>query len=156
MTNDPRHYTQYDPTSAPPVFEQPTTDAGSYYQQGYPDGATYQQQGYPAQNYAAPVFQSPMPYRAPENGLGIAALILGILGVVSCIACAIPAIICGHMGVKKADRGEADNRGMALAGLICGYVGLALWGIVIIIYIVFALVLYSTTSNLPTSPSSPY
>lgn len=172
MTYDPKN-PHYDPYTAPPVFDgsQPVTGPG-YPDGGYPDSPQQQPQqgGYPDQyayaqqqqpqapaygpaGYSAPV----MPvYRAPENGLGIAALILGILGIMSCMACGIAAIICGHMGVKKADRGEADNRGMAQAGLVMGYIGVGLWLLFIIVYVVFFVILIGASSTTDPSDYSSY
>jgi hypothetical protein len=85
----------------------------------------------------------------PRNGLGVAALVLGILsvcllcmyGVVSVMLC-ILAVVFGVKGRKRADQGEADNRGQAQAGFVLGIIGIAL-GIAVatlmIIGIVFAI-----------------
>lgn len=62
----------------------------------------------------------------PKNGFGNAALILAIIGLVSCwsvlggIACGVVAIILGFLGRGRASRGEADNGGIALAGIVLG------------------------------------
>ncbi len=66
----------------------------------------------------------------PTSGLAIASLVCGILSLIMCYVnavVAIPAIICGHMAMKriKESRGQIAGHGMALAGLICGYIGLA-------------------------------
>ncbi|MCH0565365.1 DUF4190 domain-containing protein [Streptomyces sp. MUM 136J] len=68
----------------------------------------------------------------PSNGMGTAGLVLGILSTV--IFCLWPlAIILGILGVifgaigrRRADRGQATNAGQALAGIICGAVGIVL------------------------------
>lgn len=59
--------------------------------------------------------------------MGIAALVLGIVGVVTCctLVPGILAIIFGIIGRKRAQVGEATNGGMALAGLILGIVAVA-------------------------------
>lgn len=65
-----------------------------------------------------------------RNGFGIAALVLGILAVVTSITViggvvlGILAIIFGALGRSRAKRGEADNGGVALAGLVLGVIGL--------------------------------
>ena len=70
--------------------------------------------------------------------MAIVSLVAGILSLTMCgIFAAIPAIICGHIGIKKADRGEASGRGMAMAGMIMGYVALALTVLAIVFYIIF-------------------
>lgn len=62
------------------------------------------------------------------SGLAIASLILGIVGVV-CLGPfgGIPAVICGHIAlsnIRKSD-GTEGGRGMAIAGLVTGYIGIA-------------------------------
>jgi competence protein ComGC len=65
--------------------------------------------------------------------LAIWSLVLGILGVVLLIICigplfAIPAIICGHLAYSRIKRsgGALQGEGMALGGLITGYLGVVL------------------------------
>lgn len=68
----------------------------------------------------------PMP-PAQSCGLATASLIMGILSLVLCGGVlALPAIICGHMARSRirASRGTLGGDGMALAGLITGYVSL--------------------------------
>lgn len=49
----------------------------------------------------------------------------------------IAAIVFGHLGVRASDRGEAEYRGLGMAGLIMGYIftvlSIAFW----VIYIAF-------------------
>ncbi len=62
--------------------------------------------------------------RKPWSGLAIASLAGGVLSLVLGFLTGIPAVICGHLGrarIRKA-RGELRGNGMALAGLILGYV----------------------------------
>jgi len=71
---------------------------------------------------------------APQNGMGTAALVMGILqffclGTVGSVL----AIVFGKIGMNKADQGMATNRGAAKAGFILGIVGLALTVLGIII-----------------------
>ncbi|SCD35339.1 protein of unknown function, partial [Streptomyces sp. Termitarium-T10T-6] len=67
---------------------------------------------------------------APNNGLGTAAMVIGIISVVGfclyglSIILGILALIFGIIGLGRAKRGEATNRGMALAGVILGSVGI--------------------------------
>lgn len=69
--------------------------------------------------------------RPPSNGVGIAALVLGILAFVLAFPVfplggllGIVAIILGVVGRKKAKRGEATNGGLATAGLALGAIAL--------------------------------
>ena len=74
--------------------------------------------------FGGPQYGSSLP---PQNGLGTAALVLGILGMLlGCIFSAL-AIIFGAIGISRANSGRATNKGAATAGLILGIVGLALW-----------------------------
>ncbi|MEW2571123.1 DUF4190 domain-containing protein [Streptomyces liliiviolaceus] len=69
---------------------------------------------------------------APSNGLGTASLVLGIVAAVGfclwpvSLVCGILALVFGVIGRGRARRGQATNAGQALAGIICGAVGIAL------------------------------
>jgi competence protein ComGC len=67
------------------------------------------------------------------SALAIWSLVLGILGILFLLICvgplfAIPAVICGHMAYSRIKRsaGVLTGDGLALAGLITGYVGIGL------------------------------
>lgn len=78
------------------------------------------------------------PEREPQNGFGVAALVLGIVAVVSAVngwwlfllpiaaATGILAVVFGWRGRRKAASGEATNRGQATAGLALGSTALGL------------------------------
>jgi nitrate reductase gamma subunit len=89
------------------------------------------------------VAQAP-PAAAHHNGLGIAALCCGLVGVglgliplmfVASGILGILAIIFGIIGFGRVRRHEATNKASSLIGLIAGVVALALaiWGIVIVV-----------------------
>jgi hypothetical protein len=70
---------------------------------------------------------------APRNGLGIAALIFGVLAILSAwvpvlgvvgILLAILAIVLGFSGRGRAKRGRATNGGVALGGAVLGILAL--------------------------------
>lgn len=74
---------------------------------------------------------------APQNGMGTAALVMGILqffclGTVGSIL----AVIFGKIGMNKADQGLANNRGSAKAGFVLGIVGLALSAVGLIVWFI--------------------
>ena len=92
--------------------------------------------GYGApQGYADPGYG----YRQvpPRNGLGTAAMVLGIVGILTFwllglgALLGLLAVIFGFIGRGRAKRGEASNGGMALTGIITGFVAMALLGILI-------------------------
>jgi hypothetical protein len=87
-----------------------------------------------------PYFGYAPPPVAPKNGLGIAALVLAIIGlfsVVGGVVLGVVAIILGFIGYGRAKRGEATNGGVAVAGIVLGLlsiieaiavIALAIWG----------------------------
>lgn len=88
---------------------------------------------------------------APRRGLSITAMVLGIVGIVGMIyggfMLSIGAIIFGHIGRKK----EPAGRGMALAGLVTGYIGagcsIAFALIFVLVFIVPALLLLGAAGS---------
>ena len=72
-----------------------------------------------------------------KKGFCIAAMVLGIVALVFfcvwyiSIPCAILAIIFGILGIKTV------NKGMAIAGVVTGSIGLVLWVLCIILIFVF-------------------
>lgn len=81
---------------------------------------------YGAAQYGAPVRQN------PKNWMGIVSLVTSILGM------SLIGVIFGHLALSANKKGEADNRGLSLAGLILGYIGLVA-GIIITIVVLAAL-----------------
>ncbi|MBO9627226.1 MAG: DUF4190 domain-containing protein [Microbacterium sp.] len=65
----------------------------------------------------APQWTSPAP--RPTNGLAIATLILGICGF------ALIPVIMGHIALKQIRERGDGGYGLAIAGLILGYIALA-------------------------------
>ncbi|GAA2924888.1 hypothetical protein GCM10010458_03010 [Microbacterium luteolum] len=99
--------------------------------QGYgaaPGQLPPQQPGYAP--YVTPGY--PMPAARPTSGLAITSLVCGIAGIVLFWAvvpmlASIVAVITGHMALGQTKRNPAlGGRGMAFAGLITGYVVVAL------------------------------
>ena len=99
-----------------------------------------QQPVYQVSGYQQPV-QQPVPQSVPGKGLGIASMILGIIGLaLFCvwyisIPCAIVGIILGCVAKSQA-KGTGMKNGMATAGIICSAIGIALAIIFVILIIV--------------------
>jgi hypothetical protein len=77
---------------------------------------------------------------APNNGMGTASLVIGIISaVVFClwplaILLGVLAVVLGILARRKASRGEATNSGQALAGIICGAVGVVLGILITVVF----------------------
>ncbi|MFJ4225316.1 DUF4190 domain-containing protein [Microbacterium sp. NPDC089695] len=123
------------PTPAPNAYAQP--HGAPLAQPAYGAAApAHQPGGYPA--YPAASY----PASRPSSGLAITSLICGIAGVVLFWAlvpllASIVAVITGHMALKQTKANPAiGGRGMALAGLIMGYVMVAFLAIGIVMLLV--------------------
>lgn len=132
------------PGAAPPSYPGP----GGYPPPNYPPGAypgAYPPPpggGYPGYPPPPPApyagYGAPVP-TAPRNGLGIAALIAGILSLPAAFTIfggfilAVVAIILGIIGYRRARSGEASNGGMAIAGIVLGVLGIVLSAVLIAI-----------------------
>lgn len=80
-----------------------------------------------------PVQYSPAPQQT--SGKAIASMILGICSILFCSAYGIPGLVCGILAVIFAKQANArissglapeTSAGMAKAGNICGWIGIAL------------------------------
>jgi hypothetical protein len=91
--------------------------------------------GYPDQPPPAP---SAGPYQPQaQNGVGLAAMIVGIASfVLFAPLSSIVAVSLGVVGLGKARKGTATNRGQALAGVICGAISLVLGVVFIVVFVV--------------------
>jgi Domain of unknown function (DUF4190)/Domain of unknown function (DUF1707) len=69
---------------------------------------------------------------APTNGLAIAALVCGLSEIFTLGFGAIPAVILGHLAHAQIKRTGERGEGMAIAGLVLGYLGIGIWTLVII------------------------
>ncbi len=67
----------------------------------------------------------PQPFSGVSNKMALVSLILSCSFVLAGPLVSIPGIICGHMGLRDYRQGNG-GRGMALAGIIVGWIGLAL------------------------------
>lgn len=77
---------------------------------------------------------SEIPQQPKTSALAIWSLVLGILSL-ACfsILAAIPGVICGHKALSriKHSGGLISGQGLAIAGLVTGYIGIA-WAIIFI------------------------
>ncbi|ANW65296.1 hypothetical protein BCA37_18425 [Mycobacterium sp. djl-10] len=91
------------------------------YSGGYP--------GYPGPDGMGGYGQPPA---QPKNGLGIAALVVGILSLPAVLTVfggfvlGLVAIVLGVIGYRRAKKGAATNGGIAIAGAVIGLLGIVL------------------------------
>ena len=110
------------PPPPPPAAYAPPPPAPAYPPPGYAPP------GYPAPGYATPGY----PVKAKANGLALTSMILGIVGITVglCLiffpVMPILAVVFGHIGLTQIRKTGAPGRGYAIAGLVTGYIGIAL------------------------------
>jgi hypothetical protein len=78
------------------------------------------------------------PAAYPRNSLGVWSLVLGIASIVLAlgVVTGIPAIIIGNQGRRAVRAGEANNEGMALTGVVLGWLSLAILAFVVVLLVV--------------------
>lgn len=88
---------------------------------------------YPGQPY------SQYPPTPPSSGKAVTALVLGLVGLLVCQLVGIAAIIVGRQARDEiaASRGALAGDGLAQAGVILGWVSLALMVLGIVFFVVF-------------------
>ncbi|QEV99938.1 DUF4190 domain-containing protein [Microbacterium caowuchunii] len=120
------------PPAAPQQPQQPQQQTAAY-----PPPPSYGEQnaapqGYPGQTgYAPPTYPgsgyTPYPAAPKTNVLAIVSLIASIANfVILPFVGALAGVITGHISLKQLKTSGENGRGMALAGTIVGWVGLAL------------------------------
>ena len=105
-----------------PHYAAPQTPEAPPYPYAYPPGP------YPGSYPPPPMPYGDYPPPVVRNGLGVAALVVGIVALVGSFSVAggiilgVVAVILGFVGRARAKRGEATNGGVALAGIILGVI----------------------------------
>lgn len=123
---------------------QPYSDPGYGGYQGYPASATPASPGY-GYGYGG-YAQPPMPVRQ-TNGLAIASMVVSLASILLCGWPAIVGAIMGHIARRQIrERGE-EGDGMALTGVIVGWIVFGLSVIGTLIYVIFFIWLVETANN---------
>ena len=86
--------------------------------------------------WPVPVYQPPV----TTNSLARASLVLGVAEFFTMGLTAIPAIICGHMAKREMRQTGQRGDGLAISGLVLGYMAVIFWGLIIALSIVSAVV----------------
>ena len=103
---------------------------------GYP-GQGYPGQGYPDQDnpYGHPVGSR------PKNGLGLASLILGVVGLLACwllgigLLPGLVGLVLGIVALRRVRRGIATNRGVAITGVVLSVLAVIASAVFLALYI---------------------
>lgn len=101
----------------------------------------YGQQDPYAQSYSQPpavqhhYYGGSVPVAPPTNGMATASLVCGLIGFFACGVTSILAIIFGHVSLSQIKRTGEGGHGMAVTGLILGYLVSAGWVIFWVLYI---------------------
>ena len=114
----------------------------SEYQTQQPTGPASQQQPYPQpQQYAPGPGYAPA---GPTSGMAIASLVVSLLGI------GIVGVILGHLALNEINKsnGYMQGRGLAIAGLIIGYLQIAA-GVIFAIFFIISIGM--AASSLPAS-----
>jgi hypothetical protein len=135
-----------------PNPNQPYSDPGY---QGYPG---YQASGAPASpgyGYGYGGYAQPMPVRQ-TNGLAIASMVVSLASIVICGYPAIVGAIMGHVARRQIrERGE-DGDGMALTGVIVGWIVFALSVLGTLAYVIFFIWLVDAANDYEPYPEYTY
>ncbi|WP_300607288.1 DUF1707 and DUF4190 domain-containing protein [Trebonia sp.] len=83
--------------------------------------------------YQPPGYYQTLVPVSPTNGLAIGSLVCGVLEFFTLGLASIPAVILGHLARGQIRRSGERGDGMAITGLILGYMGIAAWALVIVV-----------------------
>ncbi|WP_449385275.1 DUF4190 domain-containing protein [Cellulomonas soli] len=125
------------PSSSQPPAEGAGQPVGPQAQYAQAPSAQPQYQAQYEAQYPPPPYQTggyAQPY--PKNDLAVWSFVLGLAGLVlGCLlVTGIPAVILGRNAQRAVAAGEANNGGMATAGIILGWVSIALTVAVVVLF----------------------
>lgn len=125
----------YPPPAGPPPYPYayPPGPPGGPMPQGSPPPGPYPG-GYPPPPMPYGDYYPGAPMPAPRNGLGLAALVVAIIALpASCtvlggVILGLAAVVLGFLARGRVSRGEANNGGVALTGIILGFLAVIISG----------------------------
>lgn len=153
-------YNTYDPYSS---YREPSYQESSYEQPAYQQPA-YQQPPYQQPWVSGyPIIQPIIVVNPPTNGKAIASMVLGICIILAActfsalsplaalfgLGTGIPAVILGHLALRQinASGGTQGGQGMAITGLVLGYISIAVGLIAAFLAILFFGILLPSLSQ---------
>jgi hypothetical protein len=154
-----------DPVTGQPAY--PTSPTAYPSDQGYQQGSY--QQGYQQAGYQQPGYQQPYgaqpgyaaaggyPGYAPmvaapaTNGMAIASLVLSLCGLITCGLTSLVGAILGHVSRRQIrERGEAGD-GLALGGIVAGWIIFGLSFVGGALYLIFVVwLVHNAKTTYPT------
>ncbi|MBD0381950.1 DUF4190 domain-containing protein [Paenibacillus sedimenti] len=102
----------------------------------------------PYQNNTQPPSQA-----SPTNGKSIASMVLGILSIIVPyigLILGIIAIVFSRIASKEIQARGEQGKGFAIAGLVCGIIGTALYAIIIVV-LVIVIIFAASSPDFPTT-----
>jgi Domain of unknown function (DUF4190) len=90
----------------------------------------------------------PTPYAAAPMAAGPRTNTLAIVSLILAFVVSLGAVITGHIALGQIKKTGEAGHGLALAGVILGYVGLAIGAIVIVFWIIAAVVYGTAVSGI--------
>ncbi len=82
----------------------------------------------PAEVFAGPGYTSPRPAQSIWARIAIVAAVFGLVPGISVLA-----VVAGHVALRETSE-YVSGRGMALAGLALGYIGITVWALIGIVW----------------------
>jgi len=107
----------------------------------------------PVEPAPEPIPEAPPPAAAGTSGLAIASLICGILGCIP--GAGIAAAVMGHMALGRIKLSGQGGRGMAIIGLVLGYLSIVGWIIAIIVTIAGTMAAVETMEQMESIQMEP-
>jgi uncharacterized membrane protein len=119
------------PPVTPPSGDQPAAPAA------YPAAPSAYPAAPPAYG-AAPAAPAPYTSQGYANPAGEDKYnVLAIISLVSAFFVSLAAVICGHIALSQIKKTGEKGRGLAIAGLVLGYLGI-ISGIIILVFLILA------------------
>jgi hypothetical protein len=73
----------------------------------------------------------------PTNGLAIGALVTSIVSFFVCMPVGVAGVIMGHIARRQIRERDEDGDGLALAGIILGWIAAALTLVIVLLFVAF-------------------
>ncbi|WP_215394780.1 MULTISPECIES: DUF4190 domain-containing protein [unclassified Leucobacter] len=94
-----------------------------------------------------PVYAPSAPMQPRLNTMALISLILGIVGLFVFGIPAVVAVVLGHIALSQIKKRGERGRGLAIAGLVTGYVSIALWAILLVLGLILGIGFLAAAQN---------